>query len=110
VEVDPIFGTARTAITILEKRRPGDTAPAEIIEVAGAAGTFGTSGDGAAPLSDALGLPVLTKDRSFFSTRLGWPLLSHSATPFSDLLGWKVLLNEKPQQSSKEAEVKASGR
>ena len=93
VEVEPAFGTARTAISILEKQAEG--------------GTGGS--DDAAPFSRALGLPVLTKG-GFLSTHFGWKLLSKSPTPFSDLFGWKVLLNEKPQQSSKEAEVKASGR
>jgi len=109
VEVEPAFGTARTAISILEKRRAGDLAPAETVDLADQAegGTGGS--DDAAPFSRALGLPVLTKG-GFLSTHFGWKLLSKSPTPFSDLFGWKVLLNEKPQQSSKEAEVKASGR
>lgn len=107
VEVDPAFGTARSAIAILEKRRPGDTSPADIIEVADASDAFGATGDDAAPFSRALGMPVLTKDQSFFSTYLGWPLLSHSATPLSDLFGWKVLLNEKPRATARETELKA---
>jgi hypothetical protein len=107
VEVDPAFGTARSATVILEKRRPGDTAPAEILDVPDAATTGGVGGDDAAPFSRALGLPVLTSGDGFLSTRFGWKLLSHSATPLSDLLGLKVLLNEKPRHVIKDAEVKS---
>jgi hypothetical protein len=107
VEVEPAFGTARTAIAILEKRRAGDLAPAEIVELADTTGGSGGS-DEAAPFSRALGLPVLT-DGGFLSTHFGWKLLSKSPTPFSDLFGWKVLLNERPRQTPKDSEVNVSG-
>jgi hypothetical protein len=107
VEVDPAFGTARSAITILEKRRAGDTAPAQVIEEADPAlAGGGAGGDDAAPFSRALGMPVLTSGDGFISSRFGWKLLSHSPSPFSDLFGWKVLLNEKPRHAAKEFEVK----
>jgi len=110
VEVDPAFGFARSATEILEKRRPGDTAPAEVLEVADPAmhrGYGGMEGDTPAPFSEAIGMPVLTSGDGFLSSRLGWKLLSHSATPFSDLLGLKVLLNDRPRHVAKEAEVRS---
>lgn len=106
VEVEPAFGMARSATAILEKRRPGDMAPAEVIEVSHPSAAGAAGGDEPAPFSTALGLPVLTSGDGFLSTRLGWKLLSRSATPFSDLLGLKVLLNEKPRHKMQASDVK----
>jgi len=117
VEVDPAFGTALAVIGILEKRRPGDEAPAVVTEHVSALGDGWWSADGeaaggdgaddAAPLSRALNWPVLTRNNWFFSSLFNWNLLSNDPAPLSRLLGLRVLLHGKKRVSRRETAVGA---
>ncbi len=44
------------------------------------------------PLSDRMGLRLLSELPTPLSDRLNWPALSHKPTPLSDYFGWQVLL------------------
>lgn len=54
-----------------------------------------------APLSTALGLPVLSDDPTPLSTRMGWPVLKDDPTPLSNKLGWPVLKDDPAPLSNK---------
>jgi hypothetical protein len=68
-----------------------------------------------APFSKALGLPLLSNNRTPFSTfwsmsllsnfcfskKFGWRLLWHNATPFSEKAGWRVLSDNATPLSSR---------
>jgi hypothetical protein len=85
VIVDPPFGWAVRATQILARPRTGDAEPVEVSD------TATVSWDGAAPLSDALGLRVLSGNAAPLSSLLGIPTLIRNATPLSSALGLKVL-------------------
>jgi hypothetical protein len=85
VIVDPPFGWAVRATQILARPRTGD---AEAVEVSD---TATVSWDEAAPLSDALGLRVLSGNAAPLSSLLGIPTLSRNATPLSSAIGFKTL-------------------
>jgi hypothetical protein len=97
VIVDPPFGWAVRANQILARPRGGDSedAPADVHDVDTA------HWNEAAPLSDALGLPILSHDPAPLSRLLGMSTLSanqrggaglsHNPAPLSHALGLKVL-------------------
>jgi hypothetical protein len=109
VVVHPPFGSALTAITVLDKHGPVETGLEEKSEV-------GPTWDDAAPLSSALGLPVLshnptpfatfwnlpsiTAGRASLSKALGLPELTHSPAPLSDAIGLATL-SDNPAPLSK---------
>lgn len=101
VSVDPFFGTAKIVEDILDQHDP---VPTELPE-------FYTYNP--APLSEILGLPVLTKYKHSFNikqiTRSGWfatspgngdGLISKKATPLSSIFGMKTLTANKSKTSS----------
>jgi len=45
-----------------------------------------------APLSDRLGISLLSASPTPLSDGMNWPVLSHKPTPLSDYFGWQVLL------------------
>ncbi|HKM61826.1 MAG TPA: hypothetical protein VJY39_04985 [Acidisphaera sp.] len=94
VAVSPPFGFGATATKVLNKHGGVDLgAPAERYSAAPAGS--------AAPLSSALGWPVLLDDPTPLSNKFGWSVLSHKQTPditlsdepapLSNRFGWKVL-------------------
>jgi hypothetical protein len=104
------FGTAADAIAILEKARGTEPAPAPTSHE-------GFATDEAAPLSNALGLGVLSQNPTPFSSFWylpillskenthhkwwGFPLLSKKAAPLSALIGFKALWGHPTPFSSK---------
>ncbi len=84
VLVEPVLGRGWAAEEILNKARPGDTAPMELQHE-------GSAWDEATPLSSALLMPVLSDDPTPFSTFWNIPALLKKYWFFSDMFGLKML-------------------
>jgi hypothetical protein len=111
VVMDPPFGSAATAIPILERKRSGDT------EDVGIDHHHYGSHDAAAPLSSMLNWPVLLHNPSPLSSFFKWSVLSedqkakddsmgmktlsHNPAPLSSLLSWPLLSRNPTPLSSK---------
>lgn len=112
VSVEPPFGTGTKVIEILERSRSSDTGVSQAIETRPAGygeNSFGGEDD-AAPLSAALGIPVLlndpapfsrwlriptlTRKQTYKSSSFGLPLLTDKAAPLSSALGLPVLSSD----------------
>jgi hypothetical protein len=107
VTVEPPFGQARRAISILQSFGPVD--PEAVPPPALARGAAG--GNDPAPVSEALGLGLLWNDPTPLSSLLHWPVLSkeqtpkvnlwsNRAAPLSDALGLPTLIRDKKASAS----------
>ena len=117
VVADPPFGSGARVVEILERSRSSDSGLSRAMEVrAPDTGYNGPDQDDAAPLSRALGLPLLSNNpaplSSYFKiptllrrqnpkpAPLGLPLLSNKAAPFSSAVGVPVLSRDAAPFSS----------
>ena len=103
VTVNPHFGSARRAITILDSYNPIDSGVSE--EVTHSVSKSAANGQSAVyddptPLSSKLNVRVLLDDPAPLSEYFKWPLLSEKATPFSDKIGYSVLSSNATPLSS----------
>ena len=92
LRVDPPFGRAAEAEAIMESFGPEPVAAAPA--VAKPVASVAVAATDATPLSNALGMSVLTP----FKTSV---TLSPDPTPLSTKLGWKVLSSDKPKAELK---------
>lgn len=119
VVADPPFGSGARVVEILERSRSSDSGLSRAMEVRAPDTAYGDGGPGqddAAPLSRALGLPLLSNNpeplSAFFKlptllrrqnpkpAPLGLPLLSNKAAPFSSAVGMPVLSRDAAPFSS----------
>ena len=103
VSVRAEFGEGQTASRVLDAHGPvaapaPGQAAAPARDTAAPEGGNGSLAAGPAPLSDWLGIPLLSRDPAPLSSRLGLSVLSPSAAPLSHALGLPVLASgvEKP--------------
>lgn len=117
VIADPPFGSGARVVEILERARPSDSGLSRAMEVRAPEPAYdGPGQDDAAPLSRALGLPLLSNNpaplSSYFKiptllrrqnpkpAPLGLPLLLDKAAPLSSMIGMPVLSQDAAPFSS----------
>lgn len=117
VIVDPPFGIGARVVEVLDRTRPNDSGASQAMEVRAPDPAYdGPGQDDAAPLSRALGLPLLSNNPAPLSAYLklptllrrqnpkpaplGLPLLSDKAAPLSSAMGLPVLSRDAAPFSS----------